>query len=121
MKSRKIWLVMCILAFVFVISSCGLKDELTTVPSWAQGTWYIGTEDGAARIRAARITDKELIPEEGLNSLFSLLGDKAKLEKTEVTVVTNKTVFFDLIQVKKGDNAKEVEIGIPPITIKIYK
>ena len=121
MKNRCIVLMMpvMILAFAMIFGSC--SEVLSfTVPKWAQGTWYatesLGILDGVARPEAVQITAKEFIPKSILDSL-------PILERKDVTLVTDNTVFFDLIQIKKGINSSQIEIGVGAAssTITLYK
>jgi len=112
MKNKKIWLGLIILVFVFALTSC---EDLFTVPDWAQGKWYLTSVGGSIRPVAVEITDKEFIPKEELqNPAFT---------RKEVTVVTDTSVVFDVITVKKSGSNITIEItgGLGGNPITLYK
>jgi len=117
MTNRKIWLGIIILIIAFSFTNCELD---VTVPTWAQGSWYLtpslGVLDDALRPEAVKITSKEFIP--------GAITEKIPLiERTTVTISTNNSVYFEAIEIKKTNDAKEVEIGVPllPKGFPLYK
>jgi len=121
MKNRRILLGILILAFALTVSSCSLVDDAFTVPTWARGTWYLTPKSELVNIRidkALEIDAKTLTP-------LGIMDAIPLLDKTDVTIVNNKTntVQFGLIQVKKGDKTGEIEVGLSPTPIwtTVYK
>ena len=78
-----------VLIFGISVAGCDLDSVINpTVPSWAQGEWYL-TELGSPRIRGAVITSSQLI----------YYADEIETHRENVTYVSGNTVLFGIFTV----------------------
>jgi len=124
MRNKKIWLVILIVTLTLAVSSCKVLEDAFTVPSWAQGTWYLTPKSEIVNIRideVATITSKKLIPTAELVKLIP----GAKETDVSYVSVDNEKVHFEVLQVRKGNSPNEIIIepigGITPFEKTIYK
>ena len=123
MTNKKIWLGFAILVFIFVVTSCDLFEDAFSVPKWARGTWHLNDGSGALnKIKAVEITSTEFIPADGLKNSP---GIGTYMTKKKVTVSTDNSVVFDLIEVKKTSKSTEITVGVTGMSqitpVTLYK
>jgi len=125
MKNKKIWLGLIIVVFAFTATNCDIFEDAFTVSKWARGTWYLTPKSELVNIRvdkAVEITETEFIPS---TALQALPGIGEHMKKKKVTVSTEKSVVFDVIEVKPGSTSSTITLGVTGMSlgepITLYK